>query len=141
MRAVKQLAELIARALKLAGEKKKDEAVATLEAACGTALGMDFASLAFVDSRSAAALLREPVKVRGFALLLEALGQVHEAGGDEVKARSSYKHALELACEALALRDGDDEARALVARLAPKVELGLLPERYRARCTPAAAGA
>ncbi len=137
MRVVKQVVELIARALKLADEKKKDEAVATLEAACGTALGMDFASLAFVDSASAAALLREPVKVRGFALLLEALGRVHEKCGDEAKARSKYQHALELACEALALREGDEEAAALVRRVVSQVDVGLVPERYRARITRA----
>lgn len=132
LRVIKQLVELIARALKLAGEQKKDEALATLESACGTALGMDWPALALVDSASAAELLREPVRIIGFAQLLEAMGEVHERCGEPAKARSRFQHALELTCEALRRRPEAAEAKALRERLVPKVDLGLLPERYAA---------
>jgi len=133
LRIIKQVADFIVRALKLASQQKKEEALATLESACGTALGMEWQGLSLVDSASAAELLREPARILGFAQLLEAMGQVHERSGTPEKARSRYQHALEMACEVLRRKPELAEAKALRERLAPKVDLALLPERYRAQ--------
>lgn len=132
LRVVKQLVEFIARALKLAGQQKKAEALTTLESACGAALGMDWPAISLVDSASAAELLRDPVRIIGFAQVLEAMGQVHERCGEPEEARSKYQHALEMTCEALRRKPEAADAKALRERLVPRVDVALVPERYAA---------
>ncbi len=78
MRMVKQLVELIARALKL-GTQKKDEAVALLESGALTLLGIEFRTLSLVDSSSAADLLGSPTKILVFAKLLKTLASKLDA--------------------------------------------------------------
>ena len=56
MRAIKQLVELLVRALKL-GSQKKDEAMQLLESGALTLLGIELKTLSLVDSASAADLL------------------------------------------------------------------------------------
>lgn len=132
MRAVKQLADMLIRLLKLKTEKRYDEAAAMLEEACVSVLGIDFAALSLVDSPSAAGVLQTPDRVRIFARLLEELAQVYLGDGDEAKARSRNRHALEMYLEALKLRPADAEAREGVARVRNQVDVELLPERYKA---------
>ncbi len=65
MRLVKQLAELLARAMKLKAAKRDDEAIEVIEvieSGCLSLLGIDWKTLAWVDSASAAQLLKEPAR-------------------------------------------------------------------------------
>lgn len=127
MRLVKQLAELLARALKLQGQKKHEEAAEVLEAGCLSLFGMDWKTLAWADSASAAELLKEPMRVRLFASLVEQRAQFHEECGEAAEARSKFQHAYELYREA----GKDAEAVAGAARCLPKFDAGLLPAKYR----------
>lgn len=117
MRIVRQLAELLARALKLKREKKFDEAAQTIEGGCGDLLGFDFGALALVDSASSAQLLAEPARIRAFARLLEELAEVHRAAGDVAKARARGKHAAEMYGEVLKRKAGDPESTEALERL------------------------
>lgn len=130
MRIVKQLAELLARALKLKREQRYDEAAQTLEGGCVDLLGLEFSALALVDSASSAQLLGEPTRIRTFARLLEELSDVYFADGDEERGRARARHAYEMYCEALLERDGDAEAVAALQRLAARFDVSLLPPRY-----------
>ena len=132
-RMIKQFAEALARALGLARKGKVHEAIEQLEAACPSLLGMDYAPLALVDSASAAALLREPAKVKTFAKLLAGAAEVYELAGEPGLARSKWQHALEVFLEASRLRPDDAEAAEQIRLLAAKVPLDLLPEKYRAQ--------
>ncbi len=127
MRSVKQMAELLARAMKLKAAKKDEEAAEVLESGCLSLLGIDWKTLAWVDSASAAQLLKEPSKIRVFAQLLEQRGQFHAESGETDPARSKFQHAFEMYREA-----GDHpEAIAGVKRMAALIDVGLLPEKYR----------
>jgi hypothetical protein len=97
MRLVKQVAELIARALKLASAAKPEEALATLRAACGQALGMEYEVLSMLDARSAIELLGQPERALAFIQLLEVMGDVDARSGESLRALTRYQHALELA--------------------------------------------
>ncbi len=100
MRLVKQLAEVLARAMKLKLGKKHEEAAEVIESGCLTLLGIDWQTLAWVDSKSAAQLLQTPARIHAFATLLENHGLLSEDKGDAAKARSKFQHALELYREA-----------------------------------------
>jgi tetratricopeptide (TPR) repeat protein len=127
MRLVKQLAELFARALKLKQEKKYDEAGACLESGCLTLFGIDWKTLSWADSASAAQLLKEPARIRAFAELLEQRAELYEAAGQPAEARSKWQHAFEMYREA-----GDHaEARAGAERTGKRIDVLLLPEKYR----------
>ena len=127
MRLVKQIAELLAQAMGLKAKKKDQEAAEVLEAGCVDLFGIDRKTLAWSDSASAAQLLREPVKIRMFAQLMEHRAQFHEDAGEAADARSKFQHAYELYREAGQHAD----AIAGAARCAPKFDLSLLPEKYR----------
>lgn len=115
MRLVKQLAEAIARALKLASTAKHEEALATLRAACGQALGMEYEVLSMLDAKSAVELLGQPERVLAFIQLVEAMGDVDSRAGESLRALTRYQHALELAEEL-----GDEALRhRLLAKLSP----------------------
>lgn len=130
MRIVKQLVELLARALKLKTEKRFDEAAQTIEGGCAELLGLDFKALALVDSASAAQLLGEVARIRVFARLLEELADVYRLDGDEARARARARHALEMYLEALIRKRDDGESLAGVARLEPHVDRSMLGDRY-----------
>jgi hypothetical protein len=115
MRLVKQLAELIARALKLASTAKHEEALATLRAACGQALGMEYEVLSMLDAKSAVELLGQKERVLAFIQLVEAMGDVDAKAGETLRSLTRYQHAFELA-QALgekSLQEG------LLAKLSP----------------------
>ena len=113
MRMVKQLAEFIARALKLANAAKPEEALSSLRAACGQALGMEYEVLSMLDAKSAVELLGDRSRVSAFIQLVEAMGDVDLRANELLRARTRYQHALELA-EA----SGDQE---LAAKLRAKL--------------------
>lgn len=135
MRLIKQLVELIARVLNLAKAKKADEAQAVLEAGCLSLLGMDFHTLALVDSASAADLLQQPYRVVAFARLLGAQAEIERARGAEDLAHSHDQHALELVLEALRRSPSHAEALSLGRELRPRVDVTRLPDRYAAGLT------
>ena len=112
MRLVKQLAEFVARLLKLASAAKPEEALSMLRAGCSQALGMEYEVLSMLDAKSAVELLGEPARVIAFIQLIEAMGDVDARSGEPMRALTRYQHALELA-EAL-----DDQA--LVSALRSK---------------------
>lgn len=115
MRLVKQLAEFIARALKLAKEEKPEQALASLRAACGQALGMEYEVLSMLDAKSAVELLGDRSRVAAFIALVEAMGDVDLGANEVLRAQTRYLHAVELAEAA-----GD---QALATRLRGKLSL------------------
>ena len=117
MRLVKQLAEFIARALKLASAAKPEEALSTLQAACGEALGMEYEVLSMLDAKTAVELLGEAPRVLAFIRLVEAMGDVDARVGEPLRALTRYQHALELA-EALGAQPESEE---IVRRLKIKL--------------------
>ena len=133
MRIVKQLVELLARALKLKTQKRYDEAAQTVEGGCGELLGVEFDTLALVDSASAAQLLGTFVRIRTFARLLEELSGIHRLDDDESHARTRARHAMEMYLEALARKADDAEALAGVERLRAHVDVSMLSAVYSAR--------
>jgi len=133
VRLIKQMAEVLARALGLARKGQHDEAIAVLESSCPSLLGMDYAPLAMCDSASAAGILREPARVKNFARLLATAAEVYELKGDASAARSKWQHALEMFIEAKLLRPDDDEAAEQIRNLAAKVPRDLLALRYQAQ--------
>ena len=127
IRLVKQLAELLARAMKLKSAKKDDEAAEVIESGCLSLLGIDWKTLAWVDSASAAQLLKDPARIRAFAALLEQRAHFHAEAGEAGEARSKYQHAFEMYREA-----GDDpEAIAGAKRAGALIDVVLLPQKYR----------
>ena len=130
MRIVQQLAELLARVLKLKAAKRYDEAAEAIEAGCPSLLGVDFAAIALVDSSSAAQLLSELSRIRMFARLLEELGDVYALEGNAAKARARDRHALEMYLEVISRKSGDSEALAGIERLRSRVDATLLTPRY-----------
>jgi len=101
MRLVKQLVELLARALKLKGEGKEDEALELLDSGCLSLLGIPYSALALVDSKSAADLLNEPTRITVFGRLLEERAAIEAQQGHSLAARTRRAHALEIYAEAL----------------------------------------
>ena len=131
MRAIKQLVELLVRALKL-GSQKKDEAMQLLESGALTLLGIELKTLSLVDSASAADLLGSVPRILIFAKLLDAMRQVAAAANDEGLARSKAQHSAEMAFEVLKRSPKNAEALQLISTLSSSVDLELLPERLRA---------
>jgi hypothetical protein len=125
MRLVKQLAEVLARAMKLKMAKKDEEAAEVLESGCLSLLGIDWKTLAWVDSKSAAQLLKEPARIRAFATLLEERAKFHADAGEDAQARAKFQHAFEMYREA-----GDDpESLAGATRTGAMIDVVLLPQR------------
>lgn len=96
LRAVKRLAEFIARALGLASTQKLEEARRTLHDAAGSVLGLELTTLAVIDAKSAVSLLGDWRRVLAATDLLGALAQVELKAGDTAKARRHVSHALSL---------------------------------------------
>jgi ABC-type nitrate/sulfonate/bicarbonate transport system substrate-binding protein len=73
MRLVKELAEVLARALKLRAENP-EQAKQVLIDACGELLGVEHRVLNMLDAQSAASLLGENVRIAVYAQLVDAMG-------------------------------------------------------------------
>lgn len=132
LRLIKQLVEVIARALKAGKAGQRDEAQALLEAGCLSLLGMDFRSLAMVDAASAAGVLGDATRVLVLARLVAAMGELASTAGDQAHAASHRLHALELALEARARKPDLTDASALIAELLASVPPAVLGPRHRA---------
>jgi hypothetical protein len=109
LRLAKQLAEAVARALKLSREAKPGEAASSLVEACSSTLGIEHRVLSMLDARSAVELLGEPERVAAYVQLVEAMADVE--GKPALRLR-----ALELCDEGLA-RSRSADLEALRARL------------------------
>lgn len=96
LRAVKKLAEFIARALGLASAQKLEEARQTLHDAAGSVLGLELKTLELIDARAAVSLLSDWRRVIVAAQLLHALAQVELRAGDEARAHRYVSQALSL---------------------------------------------
>lgn len=96
LRAVKRLAEFIARALGLASKQKLEEARQTLHDAAGSVLGLELSTLQMIDAKSAVSLLGDWKRVLAATELLEALAQVELHAGDTAKAERHVAQAISL---------------------------------------------
>lgn len=96
-RLIEQIADAIARLLKLKVEGRPGEALAQVRSACEEAFGMEYEMLVGVDAASAASLLGTPLKVRKFAELVRAEAEVLEEAGEIGMAvrRRTFAAALE----------------------------------------------
>lgn len=111
--AERRVAEAIARAKRVTGGGRPDEALALLRAACGEATGVDHSVLAMLDAASAVALLDTSARVLAVAQLEEAMGEV--AASPPV-ARVHFERAVALVAAQLERRNTAPLADAL-ARL------------------------
>jgi len=96
MRLVQQLAQFIARALQLAGEKKRDEALAVLREGCAAQLGMEYEVLSMLDGVAAVELLGEPSRALAFAQVVHTMAAVEQRSGSPAMAEVRRRHADEL---------------------------------------------
>jgi hypothetical protein len=96
MRLVKQLADFIARALELASESKREEALEVLRQTCSTQLGMEYAVLSMLDAAAAVDLLGEPSRALAFAQLVDAMAEVEKWCQEPVREEARRRHADEL---------------------------------------------
>jgi len=96
-RMIEQIADAIARLLKLKVEGRHGEALAEVRSVCQEALGVEYEMLVGVDAASAASLLGTPLKVRKLAELVRAEAEVLEAAGEVGLAvrRRTFAAALE----------------------------------------------
>lgn len=131
LRLIKQLVELLARALKLARGGKKEEAAELVESGALTLLGVDFKTLSMVDASSAADLLGSSMRIVVFIRLLDGLREVAEAGGDEAMARSRAQHGCEMCLELLRRHPAHAEGLAFLETFVPHVDVELLPDRLQ----------
>ncbi|MFT3709923.1 MAG: hypothetical protein QM817_20015 [Archangium sp.] len=117
LRAVKRLAEFIARALGLASTQKLEEARRTLHDAAGSVLGLELTTLEVIDAKSAVSLLGDWRRVLAATDLLGALAQIELKAGDAGKARLHVSHALSLLDELQPRAEVDAARVKLVALL------------------------
>lgn len=110
--AERRVAEAIARAKRVTGGGRPDEALALLRAACGEATGVDHSVLAMLDA-SAVALLDTSARVLAVAQLEEAMGEV---AASRPVARVHFERAVALVAAQLERRNTAPLADAL-ARL------------------------
>ena len=79
MRLVKQLAEVVARLLKLRAEGDEEKVKQVLADACVELFGVEHRVLHMLDAHSAASLLGDKAKVDAYAKLLDAAGDTARA--------------------------------------------------------------
>ncbi|MEW5741454.1 MAG: hypothetical protein AB1938_21210 [Myxococcota bacterium] len=103
MRLVKQLADFIARALKLASEQRREEALEVLRQTCSTQLGMEYEVLSMLDAAAAVDLLGEPSRALAFVQLVDAMAEVEQRCNEPLRAEARRRHADEL-CAAIVQR-------------------------------------
>lgn len=118
LRILKQLVELIVRALKLAGAKKYDEALEILQSAPGTLLGIEYRILAMIDAASAVDLLGNVHRATVFVKLVGAMADA-EADRDLGAADRYRQHQRELLEVMVRKFPESEEARELLAAQMP----------------------
>lgn len=112
-RLIKQLAEFIARALKLVAAGKRDDGLKLLEAACGELLGIEYRVLNMLDAKSAVELLYDPAKAMVFVRLLDAMAKIDTPEA----AAARIGRAIDLLHEILKHTPNNLEAKGLLTEL------------------------
>lgn len=131
LRMIERIAALLARVLKRRTEGDLAGARAEIAEGITDVLGPAGAMVRMVDSPTAANLLSDPDRITLYARLLDADAELQQALGDAGGATRTRRRALEMMLE-LALRQPErsDDAMALTAELAARVDLATLPARY-----------
>lgn len=127
MRLVRQLADFIARALKLASESRREEALELLRQTCSSELGMEYEVLAMLDAAAAVELLGHASRALAFAQLVEAMAEVETRSGEPLRAEGRRRHADELLAAILKRWPRHPEA---VAWSAARVKPGEAPAGF-----------
>ena len=129
LRQIQQVAQAIARMLKLRTERRYDEAIEIADSLYEQ-LGIPRGLHDVVDTPTLASMLRTADTIRTVAQIHVEEGHIHKAKGDPVAASMKYTRAHELMLEARALEPipTDDTMLLELARLAPWY---MLDERYR----------
>jgi tetratricopeptide (TPR) repeat protein len=129
IRQIKQLADVLARMLRLRNDKQYDQAIAAADELYEQ-LGIPRGLHDVVDSPTLASMLRTPEAIRAAAHLQAEEGHIYRAKGDTMTAFSKYRRATELVLEARALepRPEDDAMLLELARHAPS---WMLDDRYK----------
>jgi hypothetical protein len=125
LRMLEQLAQALAR---IAGAKKKkdlDEAQQIAEGALADLFGPTRDLLERLDAKSAATLLSDDDKLRAYATLVMELASIEELRGDERRARSGHRRALEL----FLVAPRDAKSAEAIAALRAKLEELTSPRR------------
>lgn len=115
-RLIKQLAEFIARALKLVAAGKRDDGLKLLESACGELLGVEYRVLNMLDAKSAVELLYDPAKAMVFVRLLDAMAKIDTP--EAAAARTG--RAIDLLHELLKHAPNNLEAKGLLTELSSR---------------------
>jgi hypothetical protein len=128
-RQIKQIAEALARMLKLREERRYDDARAVADSLYEQ-LGIPRELHDVVDTPTLASMLRSADNIRLAAQLQVEEGHIYKLEGDPVTAFTKYKRAHELILEARALDPipADETMLFELSRLAPHY---MLDERYR----------
>jgi hypothetical protein len=129
MRLIRQMAEAIARIVKLRDAGKVEEALTGIERLYDD-LGIPRDLIPVVDSTTLAGMLGRGEKIRAAAMLLWEEGHLYKAKGDPLSAFQCYRKAHELFLEARALEPiaDDDNAILELSRIVPASQLDA---RYR----------
>lgn len=130
LRVIRQMMEVIARAVGLKREGLYDEALLELDTASGDLLGPLAAAVPLVDPATAAQMIGHPERVLAYARLLAERGDVRRLQGHDGYAEIDEARALALVLEA-AERDPS------LAPRAADLALGLLSHGAAARLEPA----
>ena len=132
LRAVRQLADAIARIAGLNHRGDHDQALAEAEQAWGDLLDLPAGLAGAVDSRTLAGMLREPARIRIAAQLAREHARALTGKGDLRGAAVQSRRALELLLEARALGATEPGDEAAIRELAGVVPLDALAPRYQA---------
>jgi len=96
-RQLQRLSEALARVILGARETGKiDPALEEIKKTCRSLIGHDARFLAVIDAGSAALVLREPSKIKAYAELCAAEGELLALRGDAAAAEAMQKRAREL---------------------------------------------
>lgn len=130
MRMIEQLAEAIRKMVGLRESRDYAAARDTAERAWEDLLGLSHDLLNVMDTRSLAALLKEPAKMRVAAKLLDEEARALAGGGDPIHAAMRTRTAFELMLEARAL-DPQPEDDEVILELSRRVHANQLDPDYR----------
>lgn len=125
MRMIDQLVLFIAHVSGLNRKGEHEKALVAAEQAWGKLIDAPLDMIYAVDSKTLAAMLREPARIRAAALLLYEQGRALTATGDPLHAALRYRTAMELVIEARAIEpnEQDDAAIFELSRLVPSAAL------------------
>jgi hypothetical protein len=135
-RLVEQLARALAAIRRTGSGGPTDAGLEIVRESCRDVLGVPYEMLQSIDPASAALLLNDaklsqPIKVSGYARLLEAQAELHMERGEETEAELSMNRALALYIESLLIDPAHDEGLAGLERMRTKTDTRRLGERYR----------